>query len=394
MHEQGTTTKNLTVFADTNLLIHCNDVRHLNYSQIFDDYDTILIYFADPVVREIDKFKTDSSQRRAKKARKYNTLFDEILKTPNTQLTPKENTKITLAFPPNCAVEMLQKHMKGLDESIFDDLLIGNVLAYNEVNPDEDVRLITSDTGVVLKCRNKNIQVIKTPEEWLLPPENDSRDKQIIQLETKLKKMEQSQPIILLEARGLSSADKPISEVQLRLYEELDKDQIYDLVNYIRSKHLPKEDFSDEEKKVREFAETHVKPFWPFNITSEYVAPSAKQIKEYLETHYPNWLLNVRKWLEQIHLRLFYCENKTDISLSLSNTGNAFARNILLNFHLNQGWLFTSEDFTTSDSSIVLPIPKCPSAPKGKIVQREISSISSILNQVSMAVKSAPVSEV
>jgi hypothetical protein len=63
------------LFLDSNLFLQCRELHELPWNEIAPDEKEILLAISRPVQREIDKLKHDGNDRRAKRARKANSLW-------------------------------------------------------------------------------------------------------------------------------------------------------------------------------------------------------------------------------------------------------------------------------------------------------------------------------
>lgn len=66
------------IFIDANILIEMNDLRSLDWRSLFPGLQEIQILVSMRVVKELDKLKTDRSERHRKPSRAALQLIDGI----------------------------------------------------------------------------------------------------------------------------------------------------------------------------------------------------------------------------------------------------------------------------------------------------------------------------
>ena len=69
------------------------------------------------------------------------------------------------------------------DLSRSDDCIIAEALVYREDKPDQEVALLSHDTGLLGMAKDCGLAVQPVPDTWLRPPEPDERSRRIVQLE-------------------------------------------------------------------------------------------------------------------------------------------------------------------------------------------------------------------
>src|SRR4030095_2804757 len=85
-----------------------------------------------------------------------------------------------------------------LDYSERDTQLVGIVSAYVKqhlaTSADVSVRLLTHDTGPIATANGVGVPILPVPDEWLLPPEPNEKDKRIATLESEVAHLKQTEP--------------------------------------------------------------------------------------------------------------------------------------------------------------------------------------------------------
>ena len=168
----------LCLFADTNLFLHYKPLDQVDWSKL-GDFDSIEVVVCPPIQREINALKGGREGRRSERARKTASILLEIAQHgPQQQRTASPNVMLDLYVTSQPKQDLADK----LDYSQNDDRIIGHLAQFIEDNPSADAHLLTRDSGPVLKAKNLGIPYKIIPDEWLLPPEPDDRDRKIQQL--------------------------------------------------------------------------------------------------------------------------------------------------------------------------------------------------------------------
>jgi hypothetical protein len=173
-------------------------LKEILWGDISEGNDIILI-IPMAVTEELDRFKHEGNSRRAKRARTAATFFKDILSCKNSNLIVKEsNPRVEITFAPSLHAN--EKAHTILDLARADDRIINEALSFSNNNPDCDTFLLTNDFGPRLKAQRCELNCIPVPDEWLLPPEPDERDKNIHELTQKINSLEKIFPGIIVSA--------------------------------------------------------------------------------------------------------------------------------------------------------------------------------------------------
>lgn len=206
----------VVVFADTNVFLQCKALQDLPWKDLFDAADQIDLLVGAPVQDEIDRLKQDGNHRRARRARDTNNLFRQALDSAEEAMTIRESgPRVVLKFAP--ALPAQRATPPTLDLTRADDRLIDEVRHYQTEVPPHAVEsiILTSDTGMRLRARRHHVSVADLPDSWLLPPESDSRDKEISKLRIELERLKSAAPS--LEAALHDATGGAISSISATL---------------------------------------------------------------------------------------------------------------------------------------------------------------------------------
>src|SRR4029079_8407999 len=111
---------------------------------------------------------------------KASSFIRKVVLAENFELTIRDaNPRVTVALPDN---RQAASGHPALDLSRADDRLIAEALSFQAAHPDKRVELLTHDTSPLLTARQCVLQFSIIPDDWLLPPEPDLRDKRLADL--------------------------------------------------------------------------------------------------------------------------------------------------------------------------------------------------------------------
>ena len=355
----------MTYFIDTNFFLQCKKYDQLNWSEITNDKD-ITILITRPVQNEIDKLKNDGNSRRSRRARETTSLFREILAVDNLSFLVKtKNNNITFKFAKQYSEEILSKLNPSLDMSNNDDrilAILNNYILDGLLNI-ESCAFLSNDTNPILTARLNGIPVIQIPDSWLLDPENDDKDKEILKLRQQVSEYQKKEPIFEIKFNEndnfISTKNLNEFDVLIHVYNQIKDTEIDELVDLLEKKHPQQGSFKDDEigfsKRLNRIT----------NPMQTYYPPDDDEIKEY-NAAYQNWKNDIHK--------LFFCyadkRNKyahiIPFEITLKNIGNISAENLLLIFEILSGGQLVSPDF---DDKVLVKrwaYPTPPDPPTGK----------------------------
>jgi predicted ribonuclease YlaK len=160
------------LFPDTNFFIQCREGSQLNWSKLFPDEQNIVLVIPKAVADEIDRQKQDGNTRRAKKARKANSFFREIILSEEgrVKIKDKKPTVEATFSPPDLESCSLPNF---LDLGRNDDQIIAEILRYKATKPGQEPSLLTHDTNPLRTAKLCGLSFVVIPDEWLLEAEPD-----------------------------------------------------------------------------------------------------------------------------------------------------------------------------------------------------------------------------
>ena len=203
------------LFADTNLFIECRPLQDLEWRTLPEcaGVETVHLMVSRPVQREVEKLGHRSSDRVRKRAKKaYSVLRQTLAPEANGETVVRTaDPQVRLRHDgPGQPDEGLATELDYTDP---DDRLIGYGAAYRRRNPEQDVRILSHDTGVVATARSLGIPAALIPEDWLLDPERNEAEKTNERLQARIRELEAG-PEFTIRARATSS-DGPPHEIDV-----------------------------------------------------------------------------------------------------------------------------------------------------------------------------------
>lgn len=354
------------IFADTNLFIQCYDLSQIPWHNIFSD-EKLLIIVSRTVLDEIDRHKQDGNARRAKRARKASSLFRSIILSESTKAIIRNDAPhVELSFATH---PEHRGHDYRLDLSRPDDRIIDEAIQYAALNPNDEVELLTYDTTPILTARRCGLSVSIIPDNWLLPPEPDPRDKRIADLEQKIRIFENTYPQIEIIVRDDSDESLDNLLVSITTYQAFSGHVLDELVSNV-SKRRPISTKFNEPIITRPSNHTHMNLI--FGVEEKYYPPTEKEISKYTNEEYPEWLHKVKSFFAELSMNYEYPERCITLSFAVSNSGSVPVENILIEFEAVGGLIFFSPPSNKdSKHQTKNKLPPPPSPPKGKWVQKQ-----------------------
>jgi len=355
----------MTFFVDTNFFFQCKKYDELKWSEITNDKD-ITILITRPVQIEIDKLKNDGNTRRSKRARETTSLFRKILGEDNMSfITEIPNNSITFKFAKQYSDESLSQTNPSLDMSNTDDKILAilhNYILDGLINVDS-CAFLSNDTNPILTAKLNNLPVIQIPGTWLLEPENDDRDKEILKLNQQVLEFQKKEPLIEVEfdTNDYITSTKVHNEfiVKILRYNQIAQSDIEELVASLIKKHPKKNNFEADENGFSKSLQRAINPM------QTYYPPDNEEIEKY-NAAYQNW--------ENDIYDLFSCyadkhnkfSNIVPFDIILKNTGNISAENLLVIFEILAGGQLVFPDFDDTVMAKRWAYPTPPDPPKGK----------------------------
>ncbi|MEG6507619.1 PIN domain-containing protein [Methyloligella sp. 2.7D] len=354
------------LFVDTNVLVQCRPFDQLDWSE-WNNFDEVHLIVSRPVHSEIDHQKSRGGDRLAKRARKASTLLREILLSDETyKIVRDAKPCVKLFLDTTLPTDALNDR---LDYSRNDDRLVGTVHAFDQIEPQADVRLLTHDTGPMATAKMVGIQFAVVPDHWLLPPEPNQADKRIKKLEAEVSSLREAKPNFLIEY--IDDQGQAVERINFDLprYEPLRADEVAELVERLKRNCPITSDFGkrDRSERISQSPST-------FGLTEVFKPASDDEIEAY-ENQYETWLQKCELFFRHLHFKLQERDSVPHFNFVAKNTGTRPAQDALITitatgklevmpppYHDREADLGDGDAGTPQEE---LRLPDPPKAPKG-----------------------------
>lgn len=356
------------IFIDTNFFIQCQVPQNISWLDLFNASDLIQLLILRTVQVEIDRLKQDGNQRRSKRARKANELIRKIILAEGEKITIKQNSPfIEMTVPP--ATKASTRLPDFIDSTRADDQIIAEIIGFKESCQGGEVYLLTHDTNPLLTAKRCGIECLIIPDNWLLPPEPNSKDKKIAELEKYIIELRKVTPEIKIEAEYQSVKDTKEIQKIVTIYQKLKENELEDIIGRIKIKHPSKIDFNEKDNIQPSTPEMNYFISAISNYPQKkYIPPSEQEIEKYLKEDCPKWTLSLKKYIKNIPVFYEDKSRKIPVAFSLENYGNVPADNALIEFKAHGGILFLrkDEDDEKTEQEVITSFPMPPTPPIGK----------------------------
>lgn len=348
------------LFPDTNLFFQCKSLDQLDWSRF--GVDRVELIVTRPINAEIDSHKGKGNGRTAKRARKASSVIGQALIAESDFLLVKD-APVEVRLRAWVLLKEDDSLHDRLSYSERDHQLVGIASEYAKKNADVDVRVLTYDNGVLGAARGVGVKFERIPDDWLLEPESDEKDKQILSLQQQIKRYQDVEPRIEIELGSLSGQNSHV-EFDLPLYLPLTDSEVERLVEQLKMA-IPEETGlgSEEEQTVTpaglramQFGQRRFEPSTDEEIADYKVA-------------YRQWLAHCELHFRSLNEKLNARQQWPEVKVNLRNVGSRPADDALVSFFSEGTFLLTvPADNESEDDDDTVHLPPPPVAPKGRWV--------------------------
>ena len=375
----------LYLFPDTNVFIQCRPLHQVDWSE-WGEFSEIHLIVSRPVQREIDNQKTRGNDRVGNKARSTSTLFRKIIEsTQGFELINSSNPTVKLFLE---ALSRPSPELQDiLDYDKTDDEIVGCLHRFRRENPDAEARLLTNDGGQMMTARALELPFVVVNRDWLLQPENDEGEKEIIRLRNRVAQLEKAEPRFKIELVDEDGKTLERLEVEHLIYEPLPESEIDTLVESLTN-HLPmRTNFTPGEPAEGEKGLTAGEWLDRKDATGP---PKDEDIAKYRDQDYPNWTSQCRRILSDLHKELQREVGQPTFEIAVTNEGTRPGNDALVvvnatgNFKISPP-PYKGESDEDSEGELALPrSPRPPVGPQAPISSHRILGVSGIIRQLDL----------
>jgi hypothetical protein len=181
-----------SLIPDVNLFLQCRSIKDLPWQNVSDS-DHIIIYIGRTLQEEVVALKSDGNQRRSRRARDANSFFKQLLRAPDGKIVLKESKpRVESMFMPKLDSQRVK--LSVFDLSKADDRHVEEAAAFCSMNFGRKAAILTHDIGPILTAREVGIAYVEIPDDWLLEPDKDDKQKQIDDLTRQVKTLKKQYP--------------------------------------------------------------------------------------------------------------------------------------------------------------------------------------------------------
>ncbi|WP_066527657.1 PIN domain-containing protein [Erythrobacter sp. CCH5-A1] len=367
----------LIVVPDANVIIHGKSLVDLPWAEL--GYAQIEVVFVPPMIRELDKLKTQTG-RQNKLARQLSSEIRTLITSPGRRAEVR-------AASPNVVKRVeLQAVTDAVSPALrlehADQALINYALWLGQAGA--NVLLLTDDTICGTTAQEVGLPVHFLPEHWLRSPEPDESAKDNARLRAEVQRLSSAEPKIELSFRD--EVGTVVSELKASLlrWPALEGHQVEVLMSEVErlcpravSFERPKPRATDS-LVGRLAAFERMSHISAFSAHSVYEPATEEEIEQYRATDYPNWLHEVRKALETLHHRLDARTVWPDVVAVAENIGTRPATEALLSIRARGAFELLNDEGADEDdegqlakapsAALELPLPPAPPRGRTKIV--------------------------
>ena len=316
-----------------------------------------------PVQREIDNLKNRGNSRVGQRARATYSTFRQII-------TSESDYKLVRKADPQVRLYLLgtSQPSKELEDVLnynkTDDEIIGCLHRYKQDNPDVDARLLTHDAGPMMTARSLGIRFAPIKDEWIMPPENNESEKQIVRLKKQVERFEKSEPQFNLQfvgARGLE-----LDSIEYTKFEPLTSDEISSCIHSLKERFPPAQDFGPQE-----YVEEQSTGIGQIFTMDGIFPASDEDIRKYKEKQYPDWLKACENTLSTLHEVLQKAVDQPGFTIIAENVGSRPGMDSLIEIEAKGNFTIcpSKDNRAFADQAKQhLKLPPPPSPPRGRLV--------------------------
>ena len=198
------------LFLDTNIFLHFQAYDQLNWKNLIaaDEYKIVIPRI---ILDELDKKKYQASPKISLRATsvlsKISAVLDDQTKDPNLFISPIWPKKKTY-----------ENH--DLDPDHQDDALLASMLEFAIIYPEDNVILVTDDTGIKARAKLLNLQVLSLPSQYRLPAEKSTEEKELEKVRKELHTLRNRLPKVELLFKERRQTIKLLKPGPIKSFEE------------------------------------------------------------------------------------------------------------------------------------------------------------------------------
>ena len=312
------------VFCDTNLFLQCRPLEDIPWGS-WTDRDELHLMICRSVQRELDNLKDTRDEAVAARARRILRMIRILITGECDHILISEERPIVRLYlegpgKPNTELDEI------LDYSKPDDEFVGYTYRYAKERPDEEVILLTYDTGPMLTAKNLGINYQQVPDDWLIGSQQESANAETARLRQRVRELEKQEPCFELTFRDDDDDSVDVVQIEYPVYEPMSRSEIAECLEMIKTLVPMQTEF---EQSVPERGESPLLRTVTA-IRGTYQPPTKDEIRQYQESAYPHWLSECESYLSELHSVLQAQFPQPCYVLTAKNVGTRPARDALI----------------------------------------------------------------
>ena len=387
------TTSTVYYFVDSNLFFQCQPLEQIDWAP-WDGFEEVRLIVSNPVLREIDYRKSRGNGRVGSRARAASAMFRKMLKEGHRVAQPGNPRVILVVEPQHTYSPELDNR---LDYRERDDQLVGTALKYSDDHHARDVRLLTHDTTPLYTAHGLSLTADQIPDSWLIPPETTPGEKEMASLKAENSRLRKKEPCFSIRCMGPSNSEIECYEASHTSFQPLTDQHVLELMHELKSRFPLETDFGSPEPAERALRQTALNAFLG---TKDVFSPATdKEISEYRDKAYPQWLSACEETLRNHHRTLQDQVPKLEFSFLAENVGTRPATDALVTIEDRGGFRILppsachdegedDEDISgNAEASVLKPPPVAPSGEWQQLVGGHHPGIGRSLNSLARSIQ-------
>lgn len=350
------------IFVDTNFFMQYKEYKTIDWSILFSD--DIHIIIPRQVLTELDNHKNNNNARKRNRARAIVPLLRKLRQSPITSVIGQKNVSISI-------IKRSENDSPRafLDLQKPDDCIANEVLGWAELNPEASYFVLSGDVGLLTTCDDCHIPCKELPESWLLPPEPDERERKIVELENKIKILNDTRPKLNIKM------DNELFNITIKQFKTPNEQTIQSIITDLCGIFPKKENFSEELATdidgLRFDKLLNMSSITSLNTkNTQEIKPTQNDINTYHQ-EYDSWIAKFKSVLELSKNKFKNAILQFDVEFELINDGNGPAGDVIIQIQAIGGLLLLPPEEAHETSSWgreSLDFPQRPTPPKRKYI--------------------------
>lgn len=180
------------ILLDTNIYLHCVAFDTLPWKDVIGAKDEVAILLPMQVLRELEKKKDNAGEKAInRRARSVCAKLSDVL------LDGKESSVSILT----CEMPPKSEFKPGFLLEVSDDVILMSAISFQSKNAGKVV-VVSRDTPMLLKAKQAQLAYFKMPDQYLLPSDQEDREKQQLREELRRLKSRLPAPELVFEDKS------------------------------------------------------------------------------------------------------------------------------------------------------------------------------------------------